>query len=551
MPRTILYVSLVVLLLIVSSPKALNAQFDFELPSIGEMLAEQLTDVARLFGESRRASGNVTRDIQAARKAFWAQYPNGPKRAEAEAAFAQKLFLKDFLVAFAYMGGACVGGHNPTAQAMTEVMRQLGEIDGGIHDRAIEDFCRWVDDLRKMGMSFTAATQWMSIGPTLKSYERYRKQRDWEEFVAAGKAPFASHGELWDSKNPYYQSLAMMMIVRDTTELSFPERVVAADELFNAFAKERGRETLLSASRRLIAAPKSADGLSLRDPKAAQALGCKSTSVDRCYHELIETPESRKAAAAYAAKVAAEAAAAPKTGPVTEDERARWAPLSDSRDPKQYALYLSWFTAQTHYTDSTADFRRDMAEKQLAGWINQWGSERVMTAARMVREAPKGPQGELASKTCLSLGCRSCGAQAQNFERGLSKNPCLPNSCFQELSWSKFPLQPAAAAAPAAANANVSQILQAAGRSYPPKKIKHVDPIYPPEALAQRIGSVSVAMMITVGVDGRVIDARMLTPAPVLEAAAMAAVKQWEYDAGGIRSPTNLQVTVPFVLPKR
>jgi hypothetical protein len=304
MPRSF-HLLLVVLLLLAASPTALRGQLDFEFPSIGEVLAQQLTDVARLFGENRRASANLTREIQAARKAFWAQYPNGPRRAEAEAAFAQKLFLKDFLVAFAYMGGECVDGPNRTAQAMSEVMRQLGEIDGGVP--ALDFFCRWVADLRKMGMSFTAATQWMSIGPTLTSYERYRKQRDWEEYAAAGKLPFANAGQLWDSKNPYYQSLAMMMIVRDTTDLPFPERVALAAELFDSFAKERGRETLLSASRRIIAAPKSADGLSLRDLKTAQALGCKSTSVDRCYHELIETPESRKAAAAYAAPVAVSA----------------------------------------------------------------------------------------------------------------------------------------------------------------------------------------------------------------------------------------------------
>jgi hypothetical protein len=59
-------------------------------------------------------------------------------------------------------------------------------------------FCCWVDDLRKMGMSFTAATQWMSIGPTLTSYERYRRQRDWEEFAAAGKLPFTN------PRDPYY-----------------------------------------------------------------------------------------------------------------------------------------------------------------------------------------------------------------------------------------------------------------------------------------------------------------------------------------------------------
>ena len=81
-----------------------------------------------------------------------------------------------------------------------------------------------------------------------------------------------------------------------------------------------------------------------------------------------------------------------------------------------------------------------------------------------------------------------------------------------------------------------------------PNKITHVEPTYPPAALAQRVeGFVMIA--ITVGTDGRVTDAKILQSIPLLDQAALAAVRQWQYDPRSMTRPVVARVMVPFRLP--
>src|SRR5688572_20926299 len=80
-----------------------------------------------------------------------------------------------------------------------------------------------------------------------------------------------------------------------------------------------------------------------------------------------------------------------------------------------------------------------------------------------------------------------------------------------------------------------------------PNKITHVEPTYPPAALAQRVeGFVMIA--ITVGTDGRVTDAQILQSIPLLDQAALAAVRQWQYDPRSLTRPVVARVMVPFRL---
>jgi TonB family protein len=79
----------------------------------------------------------------------------------------------------------------------------------------------------------------------------------------------------------------------------------------------------------------------------------------------------------------------------------------------------------------------------------------------------------------------------------------------------------------------------------PPKKITHVDPVYPEQARQARIQGI-VMVQITIGTDGRVSNASVIRSIPLLDAAALAAVKQWVYDAATIKAPVTLTVTVPF-----
>jgi protein TonB len=62
----------------------------------------------------------------------------------------------------------------------------------------------------------------------------------------------------------------------------------------------------------------------------------------------------------------------------------------------------------------------------------------------------------------------------------------------------------------------------------PPTKIKDVKPVYPPGVLPSRTQG-AVVIEITIGVDGRVKDTKVLRSVPMLDQAALDAVRQWEY----------------------
>jgi TonB family protein len=66
------------------------------------------------------------------------------------------------------------------------------------------------------------------------------------------------------------------------------------------------------------------------------------------------------------------------------------------------------------------------------------------------------------------------------------------------------------------------------GQIKQPTKIKDVKPIYPAIAQSSRVtGTVMVAA--TIGPDGRVEDAQVVRSVPLLDQAALDAVRQWEY----------------------
>jgi len=82
----------------------------------------------------------------------------------------------------------------------------------------------------------------------------------------------------------------------------------------------------------------------------------------------------------------------------------------------------------------------------------------------------------------------------------------------------------------------------------PPKKIKHVDPVYP--AAAQQAGvHGDVVIKATITTDGKVSDATVVTSIPLLDDAALAAVRQWEYSptiVDGVPVSVVMTVTVHF-----
>jgi protein TonB len=107
----------------------------------------------------------------------------------------------------------------------------------------------------------------------------------------------------------------------------------------------------------------------------------------------------------------------------------------------------------------------------------------------------------------------------------------------------------AAVAEKAKANANAgtraklaTRAVRVGGAIRNPTKTKNVPPVYPAVAKSARIGG-TVHVEATIGPDGKVADARIVKSVPLLDQAALDAVKQWEY------APTRVRgVAVPVII---
>jgi protein TonB len=83
-----------------------------------------------------------------------------------------------------------------------------------------------------------------------------------------------------------------------------------------------------------------------------------------------------------------------------------------------------------------------------------------------------------------------------------------------------------------------------------PRKLRHVRPIYPPLALEARVQG-PVVLECVIGEDGRVSEVAVRSGHPLLDSAAIDAVRQWTYTPtllNGVRVSVVLTVTVDFRL---
>jgi protein TonB len=83
-----------------------------------------------------------------------------------------------------------------------------------------------------------------------------------------------------------------------------------------------------------------------------------------------------------------------------------------------------------------------------------------------------------------------------------------------------------------------------------PRKVKHVKPVYPVPAQSARVGG-NVLIEATIGVDGRVHNARVLQSIAVLDQAALDAVRQWEFEpsrVNGVPVAVTMVIVVTFAL---
>jgi protein TonB len=94
------------------------------------------------------------------------------------------------------------------------------------------------------------------------------------------------------------------------------------------------------------------------------------------------------------------------------------------------------------------------------------------------------------------------------------------------------------------------QAVRVGGQIKEPKKLKHVAPVYPDIAKQARVQGI-VIVECTISPQGRVTDVKVLRGIPLLDAAAIEAVRQWVYTPtllNGVPVPVIMTVTVNFKL---
>lgn len=83
-----------------------------------------------------------------------------------------------------------------------------------------------------------------------------------------------------------------------------------------------------------------------------------------------------------------------------------------------------------------------------------------------------------------------------------------------------------------------------------PRKIKHVEPVYPAGALPARSQG-AVVIEAVIGPDGKVKDVKVIHSVPALDQAALVAVRQWEYTPpvlNGVAVAVLMTVVVNFAM---
>jgi TonB family protein len=89
-------------------------------------------------------------------------------------------------------------------------------------------------------------------------------------------------------------------------------------------------------------------------------------------------------------------------------------------------------------------------------------------------------------------------------------------------------------------------VYRVGGQIAEPKRIKYVDPVYPPEAQRAKLQGY-VILEAVIGTDGTVRDVKVIKSTALLDQAALDAVKQWRYEPSTVNG-TPVQVTMSMTV---
>jgi len=107
------------------------------------------------------------------------------------------------------------------------------------------------------------------------------------------------------------------------------------------------------------------------------------------------------------------------------------------------------------------------------------------------------------------------------------------------------------AKAAAARREKLAKAIRVGGQVRPPIRIKEVAPVYPAIAQSARVKG-DVVIEMTIDDEGKVADARVVKSVPLLDQAALDAVRQWEYQPSllnGVPTAVVTTVTIKFTRP--
>ncbi len=140
-------------------------------------------------------------------------------------------------------------------------------------------------------------------------------------------------------------------------------------------------------------------------------------------------------------------------------------------------------------------------------------------------------------------------------DRGIAANLHLElGSLSEEITVTgQRPAPPAGAAAQPAPPGAADPVapIRVGGSIREPRKIRDVKPVYPAEALAAGTEG-TVILEAVIGKDGTVQSTRVMLGAPLLDAAAVAAVEQWQFTPTLLNGvPQEVQMTVRVTFSAR
>jgi len=237
-------------------------------PTIADQLSKAF-DAARDFN-NKVAELNAT--IAAARRRYWAAFPNGPELNAAEKDFMNALWTKDmYYMLFAIQQGI-TGDASKMANAIAITGGDLSQslnkfptnVDGGIKPYAFPLFANWVGALRrsegreKDGTFASPALLATAIQDKSNWRKAYENARNWAEFIGSGLDVSRYLTPQVYMLNQMEADVALLLARAKTPDV--PDATAATRDLYNLFVKMFGEKEVVAAAQGALRAPKNSVG---------------------------------------------------------------------------------------------------------------------------------------------------------------------------------------------------------------------------------------------------------------------------------------------------